>query len=64
MQLEGKRGPGRPKRTCESGDLPCMQLASYLERSLLVWMMLLHVNLNAYDDDENTERVSFTITGQ
>ena len=31
-----------------------MQLASYLERSPLMWMMLLHlhVNLNADDDDE------------
>ena len=33
---------------------PCVQLASYLERSPLMWMMLLHlhVNLNADDNDD------------
>ena len=41
---------------CENpmGDLPCVQLASYLEGSLLMWMMhvtcMLHLN---FDDDEN-----------
>ena len=36
-------------------DLPCMQLANYLEGSPLMWMMLLHlyINLNADDADEN-----------
>ena len=34
-------------------DLPCMQTASYMEWSPLMWMMLLylHVNLNIDDDD-------------
>ena len=34
-------------------DLPCVQQASYLEGSPLMWMMLLclHINLNADDDD-------------
>ena len=33
---------------------PCVQLASYLERSPQMWMMLLHLhdNLNADDDDD------------
>ena len=34
--------------------LPCVQLASYQEGSPLMWMMLLHVNLNADDDDETS----------
>ena len=34
---------------CENplGDLPCEQLASYLERSLLIWMMLLHLHVTS-----------------
>ena len=33
--------------------MPCVQLASHLEGSPLMWMMLLHLhfNLNADDDD-------------
>ena len=27
------------------GDLPCVQLASYLEGSSLMWMMLLHLHV-------------------
>ena len=29
------------------GDLPCVQLASYLEGSLLMWMMLLHLHVTS-----------------
>ena len=34
---------------CENplGDLPCEQLASYLERSLLKWVMLLHLHVTS-----------------
>ena len=41
------------------GDLPCMQLASYLEWSPLIWMMLqhLHVNLNAAAADDDDDEV-------
>ena len=37
-------------------DLSCVKLASYMERSPLMWMMLLHlhVNLNGDDDDDNS----------
>ena len=28
------------------GDLPCVQLTSYLEGSPLMWMMLLHLHIN------------------
>ena len=41
---------------CENpmGDLPCVQLASYLEGSLLMWMMLLHLHVTSkFDDNEN-----------
>ena len=46
---------------CDSSvwDLPCMQLASYLERSPLMWMMLLHLHVNlkaANDDDDDCRR--------
>ena len=36
--------------------MPCVQLASYLEGSPLIWMMLLHlhINLNADDDDDRS----------
>ena len=78
MQIDGKRGAGRPKQTwkkltekdCLSGsspqltlkkgapggqvwDLLCMQLASYLEKGPLMWMMPLHLHVNQksdYDD--------------
>ena len=35
----------------------CVQLASYLERSPLMWMMFLHlhVSLNADDDDDDDD---------
>ena len=32
-------------------DLPCMQLASYLERSPLMWKTLLHLYVNLNEDD-------------
>ena len=34
-------------RESPMGDLPCVQLASYLERSLLIWMMLLHLHVTS-----------------
>ena len=38
-------------------DLPCMQIASYLERSKLMWLMLLHlhINLNVGDDKDDDD---------
>ena len=35
----------------------CVQLASYLERSPLMWMKLLHLNLNLSDDDDDDGHV-------
>ena len=29
------------------GDLPCVKLASYLEGSLLMWMVLLHLHVTS-----------------
>ena len=70
MQKEGKCAPGRSRLTWKTqretmrlrlilvigmcGDQPCVQLASYLERSPLMWMMLLHLHINRnadYDDE-------------
>ena len=39
-------------------DLQCMQLASYLERGPLVWMMPLQMHVNkksVYDNDETVQ---------
>ena len=39
-------------------DLLCVQLASYLERGPLMWMMPLHLHVNQksdYDDDDSKE---------
>ena len=41
-------------------DLLCVQLASYLERGPLMWMMPLHLHVNQksdYDDDDGALRV-------
>ena len=41
-------------------DLLCMQLASYLERGPLMWMMPLDLHVNQksdYDDDETDSTV-------
>ena len=71
MQIDGKRGAGRPKQTWKKliekdcrewsspqltlkkgapgdqvWDLLCVQLASYLERGPLMWMMPLHLHVN------------------
>ena len=34
---------------CESpiGNLPCVQVASYMERSVPIWMMLLHLHVTS-----------------
>ena len=75
MQIDGKRGAGRPKQTwkkltekdCREWKLVtadpqerstwrsgvsslCMQLASYLERGPLMWMMPLHLHVNKKSD--------------
>ena len=35
--------------------LPCVKLASYLERSPLMWMILLHLHINLNDDDDDDD---------
>ena len=54
-QLTLKKGaPGDQVR-----DLLCEQLASYLERGPLMWMMPLHLHVNQksdYDDDDGLLR--------
>ena len=38
------------------GDLPCVQLASYLEGSPLMWMMPLHLHADDdYDDNDDDD---------
>ena len=62
IQVDGKRGPGRPKMTWKQlterdfrerklsainlGDLPCVQQASYLEGGPLMWMLPLYLHVN------------------
>ena len=75
MQIDSKRGAGRPKQTWKKltekdcrewklttvdpqerspgdqvWDLLCVQLASYLERGPLMWMMPLHLHVNQKSD--------------
>ena len=65
MQVEGKRGPGRPKMTWKQlterdcmieicgdlvRDLPCVQQASYLEGGPLMWMLPLYLHVNQKSD--------------
>ena len=87
MQIDGKRGAGRPKQTWKKltekdcrewklttltlkkgapgdqvWDLLCVQLAGYLERGLLMWMMPLHLHVNQksdYDDDDEFKAQNF-----
>ena len=50
IQIDGRRGAGRSGL---AWDLLCVQLASYLERGPLMWMMPLHLHANQksdYDD--------------
>ena len=41
-------------------DLLCVQLASYLERGPLMWMMPLHLHVNQKSDYDDDERVTWT----
>ena len=63
MQIEVERGPGRPKMAWmtltdrdphewkdnefDLSQKESVQLASYLEGSLLMWMMLLHLHVTS-----------------
>ena len=59
QQLTPKKGaPGD-----QVPDLPCVQLASYLEGGPLMWMMPLHLHVNKktdYDDDDSIRGFQYT----
>ena len=79
IQIDGRWGPGRPKltwkklterdchewklTTVDPQDLLCVQLASYLERGPLMWMMPLHLHVNQKSDYDNNLSPAAVVIG-
>ena len=66
IQVNGKRGPGRPKMTCKQlterdrREWKLSEQSSCLEGGPLLWIWLLYLQVNQKSDDDEEEQILFS----